>query len=250
MNILSALLLTWVLLTYLMMPNIAQAISKTVLSVNDSKGYTALVGGPVNSNKGVVIVHDWFGITDLTNESINRLIDQGIRVIAVDLYNGKSATTHDEAKALQKSLDTNDVQKAILAAVKNLKSDKRRVAVVGYSAGAKFALKAAAENSSDIHAVALIYGGGYETLDQTKLSKIGPVLTIHGSEDKWSHKSFLMLDEQMSELQKNIETYIYPNASHAFAQKLFNDGKNLDPIATMAMRHVLDSFLERNLSIK
>lgn len=249
MKILTALLLNWVLLAFLIMPNIAQAFNKTMLS-NGSEEFPAFIGGPINSSKGVIIIHDWFGITDLTNESTNRLIDKGVRVIAVDLYNGKSAETHDEAKALQKALNPNYAQKAILAAAKTLKKEGRRVIAIGYSAGAKFALKAATENPHDIHAVALIYGGGYGTIDQKMLTKIGPTLAIYGSEDEWSRKSFTVFNEQMDKVQKNIETYIYPNASHAFAQKLFNNGKNLDPVATKAMRNVLDGFLERNFSSK
>jgi carboxymethylenebutenolidase len=209
--------------------------------------FNAVIAGPASSDTGIIIIHDWFGITGFTKESANRLAKQGARVIAVDLYKGESAKDHDNAKRLQQQLTHEYAQQAISAAIKALSTKKRHIAIVGYSAGGKFALRASAENPEAISAAALIYGGGYETLGDELLANAGPLLFVHGSKDKWSNSSYSKLDKELQAVEKSAEVYIYPNTGHAFAQKLFNSGKNYNPDATNAMHNVLDNFLARHL---
>jgi len=223
----------------------AKAIEK--ITSADGQRFNAIVTGPESSDMGIIIVHDWFGITKFTKESASRLAEQGARVIAVDLYKGESAKDHDNAKRLQQSLTQAYAQKGIAAAIKTLTTKKRRIAIIGYSAGGKFALRASTENPDTINATALIYGGGYETPSNELLANASPLLSIYGSNDKWAHESFTKLNQQLQSVDKSAEVYIYPNVDHAFAQKLFNGGKNYDVAATEAMHKVLDNFLSRHL---
>jgi carboxymethylenebutenolidase len=51
-----------------------------------------------------LVVHDYLGISDATKQSVEHLGALGYRTIAVDLYGGKSATSHEEAVKLMQSL--------------------------------------------------------------------------------------------------------------------------------------------------
>ena len=58
---------------------------------NNGKLYRAFAAGPPDAQLGILFVHDFFGITDATRQSVERLGVLGYRTVAVDLYNGRSA---------------------------------------------------------------------------------------------------------------------------------------------------------------
>ena len=73
----------------------------------------SFVAGPADSSAGVLVVHDYFGISDATRESVEHLGSLGYRALAVDLYGGKSAGTHEEAIRLMQALNRNATDKAL-----------------------------------------------------------------------------------------------------------------------------------------
>ena len=64
-----------------------------------SRGFVA---GPADAKFAV-----YFGVSDATKESVNRLGALGYRALAVDIYGGKSATGNEEAVKLMQSMDSN-----------------------------------------------------------------------------------------------------------------------------------------------
>ena len=74
------------------------------LKQNDGSELRAFVAGPADANGAVLVVHDYLGISDATKQSVEHLGALGYRTIAVDLYGGKSATSHEEAVKLMQSL--------------------------------------------------------------------------------------------------------------------------------------------------
>lgn len=229
--------------------SIVQAEEIMITDSVTGKKFNAYASGPKTANAAVLIVHDWFGVTDFTRESVDRLGHKGIRTIAIDLYNGKSAKDHDGAKKLMNALNPDETQIAIKASLKRLGENQKNVALVGYSLGGKLALGVAAENPELMNATALIYGGSFEYVQDKTLKSVGPLLAITGSKDEWSYTSNMMLEKRLHGLGKSMESYVYPGADHAFPQPLYNKGKTYDAVATSAMRNVLDHFLNRHLGI-
>ncbi len=225
--------------------------AEEMLILRDDKGQElqAIAAGPAESEIGVLIVHDWFGISDLTKETVDRLGRKGVRSIAVDLFAGQAAHDHEEAQRLSAALDPDDAQDMVLAGLKALNADRNPVAVVGYSMGGRIALRAASENPDLVRSVAIIYGGGFSGIDDKMLSAAGPILAVTGSADEWSYVEHAGLEKRLRALGGQMETYVYPGADHAFAQHLYNEGKNYDQVATEAMRNVLDDFLGRHLGV-
>jgi len=72
------------------------------------------VAGPEDAKAAVLIVHDYFGISDATKESVQRLGAPGYRSVPSP-YGGKSATSHDGAVKLMQSLDGNTSSKILQA---------------------------------------------------------------------------------------------------------------------------------------
>jgi carboxymethylenebutenolidase len=85
----------------------------------------AFAAGPTDAKSAVLIVHDYFGISDATKQSVQRLGALGYRSVAVDLYGGKSATSHEEALKLMQSLDRNATDKILQAGLDYLKQPGR-----------------------------------------------------------------------------------------------------------------------------
>jgi carboxymethylenebutenolidase len=211
-----------------------------------SESFTAYVEGPKDARTGIVMVHDWFGVSPFYTEAEDRLAKDGYRVVAVDLYGGRSATTHEEAGQLLGALHDDVAGREIDEAIKLLSDGGRPVAVMGFSMGAKHALSAALRNSS-VHATVLWYG---ETIrDAQKLQQLGgPALLVVGSRDgRSASEDAAAFSKAADEAGKGAEIYVYPGADHAFAQPLFNQGKTYDPAAADVAWLLSESFLKRRL---
>ncbi len=161
-------------------PLFAETTSETLHTVS-SEAFTVYVAGPSDAPEGIVLAHDWFGVSPSFLDATERLAKLGYRVVAVDLYGGRRATTHEEAGTLLGSLDADLAGRKIDAAIQSLSARPRKLAVMGFSMGAKHALSAALRNNS-IRAIVLWYGETVNDPHQLK-SLGGPALLIVGSAD-------------------------------------------------------------------
>jgi carboxymethylenebutenolidase len=206
----------------------------------------AFVAGPEDARERVLIVHDWFGLTASTKAEAVWFGKQGVRAVAIDLYRGKAAETHQEAEQLMNGLDPAAAAGTIRSALEAIGARERQVTIIGYSMGGKIALEAQIANQDMISGTALVYGSGYEGIPDTALSSLDrPVLVATGSGDTGSFSALEALQRRMSDFGHPIESYVYPGADHAYAQSLFNGGKNFDLEATMATRNVVEDFVKR-----
>jgi carboxymethylenebutenolidase len=234
------------LLVAMQTPSLFAGPMVVTLHTAASESFAARVAGPQNARKGVVLVHDWFGISPFYTDAAERLAKQGYRVLAVDLYGGRHATTHEEAGKLLGSLRDDVAGREIDAAIQWLGESDRPVAVMGFSMGAKHALAAALRNTS-VRATVLWYGETIKDPDQLRQLS-GPALLIVGSRDGQSAaENSAAFSEAADKAGVDAEIYIYPRADHAFAQPLFNAGKTYDPVAAGVSWLLTENFLERRL---
>lgn len=234
------------LLIFMATTPVLARVTPITLHTASSESFQAYVAGPENAHKGVVLVHDWFGVSPFYTEAAERLSKDGYRVVAVDLYGGQRATTHEEASKLLGAVRDDVAEREIDAALKWLSTDGRTVAMMGFSMGAKHALAAALRNHS-VQTTLLWYG---ETIkDSEKLKQLaGPVLLIVGSRDGPSAaENSAAFSKAADTANVGAEVFIYPGAEHAFAQPLFNQGKTYDPVAAELAWRLSENFLERRL---
>src|SRR2546423_6400303 len=57
------------------------------------------------SGPGVVVLHAWWGLTEPFRQVCDRLAQAGFVAFAPDLYQGKTATTVEEAEAVASALN-------------------------------------------------------------------------------------------------------------------------------------------------
>jgi carboxymethylenebutenolidase len=191
-------------------------------------------------------VHDWFGVSPSYMQATEKLGKEGYRALGVDLYGGRSATTHDQAGKLLESVRDDIAGREIDAAIAQLARNGRPVAVMGFSMGAKHALAAALRNPA-VHATVLWYG---ETINDSAMLRqlAGPALLVVGSRDGTSAAENSAAFSKAADMAGvGAEVYIYPGAEHAFAQPLFNAGRTYDPAAAEVAWRLSQDFLKRRL---
>ena len=223
--------------------------SFVTLKRNDGSDFRAFIAGPADAKAAVLLVHDYLGISDATIQSVQHLGALGYRSVAVDLYGGKSATTHGEAVKLMQSLDRKATDKTLQAGLDYLKQPGRKVATIGFSMGGQESLNANLNDPEAVSATVIIYGSGFDKIDTRRLERLKcPVLAITGSEDTDAVQAAINFLSSMKAAKRPYEMLVYPGAGHGYAQPLFNEGKNYNPEAVHATWVLVDDFLDSHLT--
>lgn len=224
----------------------AIAMEKLQLTTEGGFAFEALATGPEESKAGILLVHDWFGVSDFYKDAAEHLGSLGYRVIAVDLYNGRSAETHKDAFALMQGLDAGEADAKVRAGLGALKKKDRKIATFGFSLGTEFAFRGAISGGEDVDASVIWYGFSPDNDSQVEGLEAN-VLFVYGSLDGPAADQAATTSKLMDAHSLKAEIYIYPGAHHAFAQPLFNAGKTYDSIAAEAAWVVTEDFLKRKL---
>lgn len=214
------------------------------LKQNDGSELRAFVAGPADANGAVLVVHDYLGISDATKQSVEHLGALGYRTIAVDLYGGKSATSHEEAVKLMQSLDRKATDRILQTGLDYLKQLGRKLATLGFSMGGQESLIANLNDPDEVSATVMVYGSGFDKIESKRLEKLkSSVLVITGGEDAGATQAAINFLTSMREAKRPYEMLIYPGADHGYAQPLFNGGKNYNAEAVRATWVLVDDFL-------
>ena len=197
----------------------------------------------IKSESVVLVFHDWFGVSDLSFEMMKHLNEEGMDVQILDLYKGKSARTNQEARQLMNNIDMANIREYIDTMIKNAAERYENVFIWGFSLGTQFASMSAIRNNSMIDGLVLFYGNvpqQTELLDQMTF----PSLMVMGSKD--NPAGAIAFFNALNKDKTYCSLFIYPNARHAFAQKLFNAGANYDDEAKETTFRVAFDFLSLN----
>jgi carboxymethylenebutenolidase len=170
----------------------------------------------------IVVIHEWWGLNDQIKGEAKKLAKEGYVALAVDLYRGKVATDPEEAHELSRGLPEDRAVRDMLAAVSYLKTlpnvKKDKIGSIGWCMGGGYSLSLAV-NSPDLTACVVYYGRLLTDKDQLRKIKAS-VIGFFGEEDRGippsSAKAF---EKDMKALEKDVSTYIYPGAGHAFANE-------------------------------
>ena len=203
----------------------AESIRETTVQYQSGKiGMKAFVAGPQTTGKRptIIIVQEWWGLTDHMKDIARRYAAEGYVAIAPDLYSrlGHALTTDaGEAGKLMNSLKQEDGLTDLNATVGYLKSvpevDATKIGITGFCMGGSYALMLPCINS-EIKAAVPFYGQvpNPDTPIQTLAC---PILYIYGEDDGWITKADVQrLAAALKKYGKAGEIKTYPGAPHAF----------------------------------
>lgn len=212
----------------------------------DSNGKTvnAYLASPAKGGPGVLVLPSWWGLKPFFKQVCDQLAEQGYTALAPDYYDGRVATTIDEAKELQGLTEgTNpeligDLVKAAKDHLILLTNNK--IGVIGLSMGSWWSL-VVAENEPEIAAVILFYGAG--EMDFSKLK--AKVLGHYAETDEWeSLDNVRIMEQALKKAGVDATLHIYPGVAHWFVEE---DRPEYDPAAAkLAWERTFD-FLKSNL---
>lgn len=181
-------------------------------------GYLALP--PSGSGPGVVVVQEWWGLTDHIAEIADRLAAEGFVALAPDLFGGKVAHDADEAGALMMALPVDQAARDLAGAVDFLLANEAvtsdRVGAIGFCMGGGFVLLLAAQQGEKVGAAVPFYGVGPAVPDQYE-GITAAVQGHYGEQDEFypADDARAQADQIRSESGAEVEYFFYP-AGHAF----------------------------------
>ncbi len=194
----------------------------------DGRTISAYLAEPSHdSGPGVLVLHAWWGLTDVFKQVCDRLADAGFVALALDLYRGKTTASVEEAQALGAALDR-DVERwrgDIAGAVQvlrqhtatHLADGRGKLALVGFSLGGAYALDMSVTLAEEIAAVVTFYDS-YPGLDYRRASA---AYLCHFAEDDpfESAESVAEMEQALQAAGRPVTFYTYPGTKHWFFEE-------------------------------
>jgi carboxymethylenebutenolidase len=215
-----------------------------------AQGYLALPEG--GQGPGVLVLHAWWGLTDLFKDVCDRLAAAGFVALAPDLFgNGATAQTIAEAEQLITAVDDAAAEAIVVSACQFLHQHPAvqgdTIGTMGFSFGAAWALLLATFfQPDDIGAVVLFYGnhGGLEWDD---FAKVRAAFLGHFAEND-PYEETEVVQNTLAEIHKagrEATFHFYPGTGHWFFEDNRPDAYNADA-AQLAWQRTL-TFLKQHL---
>ncbi|MBI4565218.1 MAG: dienelactone hydrolase family protein [Planctomycetes bacterium] len=194
---------------------------------------------------GVVVIQEWWGLNHQIRGVADRLAEAGYRALVPDLYRGKSTVDAEEASHLMTSLNFADAAtQDIRGALRHLKSNGRKAAVIGFCMGGALTILTAAQ-VAEADAAVCFYG--VPPPDAYDPSRIRIPLMGHFAE-KDAFFPIPMVEALEAKLKRSGASYVfhrYP-ADHAFCNETRPEVYH-EESARLAWARTMD-FLKKHLT--
>ncbi len=187
-----------------------------------SNGHTAhgyLATPDSGKGPGLVVIQEWWGLTDHIAEVCDRFAKQGYVALAPDLYGGKVTHDADEAGKMMGELPEADAARDLAGAVDFLLGHDAvtgdKVGAVGFCMGGGFVVQLAAQAGDKIGAAVPFYGVLQSQPDFSKIS--APVLGHYAETDDFAPApKALEMGVAIREAGGDAKIHIYGGTGHAF----------------------------------
>ncbi len=195
------------------------------------------------TNSWIFVFQEWWGLNDhIKREAESLYTDLGnVNVLALDMYDGKLATTREDAgKFMGEFKQTRGdliVQGALTYA-----GNEAKIGTIGWCFGGGQSLQAALISSKQAVACVMYYGMPEENMDRLKTLNCD-VLNIWPTQDQWINKAMMdKFEVNMKAAGKNLTIKSY-EADHGFANP--SNPKHSKAFTADAYKNTLDFFTAR-----
>jgi carboxymethylenebutenolidase len=187
------------------------------------RGYLTLP--PSGKGPGLLLLHAWWGLTDLFTGLADKLAAEGFVVFAPDMHDGKQTAEIAEAEKLVGSLE-GDFPAAVAKAKTALEYlqnhpavTSEKLAAVGFSMGAAYAYMLDKEIPDAYDRVVLFYGMAGADVSKSKAKYLA-----HFSEND----PFESTEEARKMKADNLQLHIYLGTGHWFFEDNRPDAYNAE----------------------
>ncbi len=219
------------------------------------QGYLVYDDAVADPRPGVLIVHEWWGLTDHTRATARRVAEMGYVVFALDMY-GKGVVTDEVPRAAELSGQFKErptLLRARAAAglqqlARHPRVDPQRIAAIGFCFGGSTVLQLAYDGAP-VRGVISFHGNPVTPL-VTDREIAARILVLHGADDPLvPGEALTAFQDAMRARKIDWQLISYGNAVHSFT----NPGADKVGIAGVAYdrrtderawRHARDFFNE------
>jgi len=205
----------------------AKIIAKTVeynAAGSVMKGYLAVNSSVKSKAPGILVVDEWWGLTDYGRKRARMLAELGYTALVVDMYGeGKQASNPTDAGAMASEVMKNfGVAQARFAAAEDLLKkqptvDDARIAAIGFCFGGGVILNVVRQGS-DLRGVVSFHG------DLGAVEPVGPagikakILILQGGADSFvTPDKVEAFKKEMTAAGADYRVIVYRGATHAFS---------------------------------
>ena len=208
-------------------PGVA-AVKEVPLTYSDGeatmKGFVVYDTAKQGKRPGIVMVHEWWGITKHMHDEAHRLARRGYTAFLADMYgDGKTADNPKDAGALSGSVmkDPRVMEARFNAARAELAKqptvDPARIGAVGYCFGGAVVLNMARAGADLAGVVGFHASLGLNTPAPAPGTVKAKILVLNGADDPFVKKEqYAMLKADMDAAKADYRVVEYPGAVHAF----------------------------------
>lgn len=169
------------------------------------------------TNNYLIVIHEWWGLNDWVKKESEKLYtDLGnVNIIALDLYDGKVATTREEAGKYMQGVN-DDRARAIIKGAFNYVGPKARIATIGWCFGGGWSLQSSLLAGKQDVACVMYYGMPEQDVNKLKTLN-ADVLGLFANKDQWINpKVVAKFEADMKAAGKKLYVHQY-DADHGFA---------------------------------
>ncbi|MCI0413212.1 dienelactone hydrolase family protein, partial [bacterium] len=165
-------------------------------------------------------IQEWWGLNDHVKDICDRFAAEGFAAFAPDIYQGKLATSPDEAGKLMMALNIGEAEKILNGAIQTLLSNpsctSKSVGVVGFCMGGQLAMYAAATNPDQVSASVNFYGIHPNVKPPYARMKAAVLGLFAENDSSVDAEAVEKLRKELSGAGKSFEFHTYKNVGHAF----------------------------------
>lgn len=189
-------------------PNGTGAVSGFLATPDKAGHYPALV-----------VIHEWWGLTDWVKEQTQKLAEQGYVALAPDLYRGQVTSDPEVAHELMRGLPADRAVSDLKAAFAYLATrkdvDRGHIGSIGWCMGGGFSLQLAIHEP---HLAACVVNYGALPTDPNDLQQIyAPILGNFGAEDRGITPTDVQdFEKTMRNMNRRVDMKEYDGAGHGF----------------------------------
>jgi len=189
------------------------------------QGFLAYDDANTQARPGVLLIHDWMGVSGYAESRAKQLAELGYVAFAADIY-GKGVRPADPKEAAglagkykgDRALYRERLKSGLAQLTANKLVAPGKVAVIGYCFGGTGALELG-RAGGDVKGI-VTFHGGLATSTPTDAKNIQcPVLVLHGADDPFVKPDEVAAFKKEMEDAKVKYTFIaYPGAVHSFTR--------------------------------
>jgi carboxymethylenebutenolidase len=180
----------------------------------------------------VLVIPEWWGVTDWAKEQTKKLATEGFVALAVDFYDGKVATDSTQVQQLFYAVTQDQAVTELQSAFAYLQTrkdvDHDRLAAVGWGSGGGYALQLAIHQQR-LAACVVNYGVLPTDPNDTQLIFAAVMGNFGGEDHGVPPADAQSFEKSMTSQGRRVDIKIYDGVGHGFASP--DDGSNYNAAA-------------------